>query len=79
VCAQGGESRLSPCRRTGTARPAPGASRLKESTTGEEEAKGILERIDQAVKAALDGVTLKDLAPLKKIRPEVDKGGSVDI
>ncbi|HBG05881.1 MAG: ribonuclease BN [Geobacteraceae bacterium GWC2_58_44] len=47
--------------------------------SGEEQAQQILETVDDAVRTALQGVTVKDLASGEKIPPDVDKGGSVDI
>lgn len=47
--------------------------------TGEEQAREILEKVDAAVSAALEGLTLKDLGRPEKIPPGVDKGGSDDI
>ena len=49
------------------------------SIGGEEQARQILEKADRAVLAALQGVTLRDLACQEKIPPGVDKEGSVDI
>jgi membrane protein len=46
---------------------------------GEEQAQGVLEAADQAVRGALDGVTLKDFATQDKIPPGVDKRGADDI
>lgn len=47
--------------------------------SGEEQVRELLKREENAVGAALDGLTLKDLARGEKIPPGVDKGGSVDI
>ena len=49
------------------------------SVSGEEQVHEILEKVDRAVFAALDGLTMKDLATREKIPPGVDKGGSVGI
>jgi membrane protein len=46
---------------------------------GEEQARAILEKADAAVCAALEGLTLQDLAQGEKIPGVVDKEGSVDI
>jgi membrane protein len=42
--------------------------------SGEEQAQEILEKVDHAVLAALEGLTLKDLTEREKIPPVVDKG-----
>ena len=47
--------------------------------SGEEQAREVLQTADAALRAALEGFTLRDLASAEKIPPGVDKGGSVDI
>ena len=46
---------------------------------GEEQTEELLATVDQTVRTALEGLTLKDLAAQEKSPPGVDKGGSVDI
>ena len=46
---------------------------------GEEQAREILDSVDQAVTAALGGLSLKDVASAEKIPGSVDKEGPVDI
>lgn len=49
------------------------------SIAGEEQAREVLETADQALRDALEGWTLRELATGEKMPPGVDKGGSVDI
>ena len=49
------------------------------SLAGEEQAREILETVEQAVSAALEGITLRELACGEKIPHGVDKVGAVDI
>lgn len=46
---------------------------------GEERTEELLATVDQTVRSALEGLTLKDLASQEKSPPDVDKGGPVDI
>ncbi|HJV33913.1 YhjD/YihY/BrkB family envelope integrity protein [Geomonas sp.] len=50
---------------------------------GEEQAKGVLEKVDRAVSDALNGLTLQELAESEKSQEkraaDIDKGGPVDL